>query len=106
MVDVVVADEHPLDVFGFDDAEHVLEVLVAVLTDARVDDDRLGGLDDQRVEGDHHGGIALAVVVVDHERVGRDLSRGLIGLEVLPWLSPVGVACRWDDDAPALLKAS
>ena len=46
VVDVVVADEDPLDVLGLDDAEHVVQELVTVLTHPRVDDDRLRGLDD------------------------------------------------------------
>ena len=45
VVDVVVADEHPAHVLGLDEAEHVVEVLLAVLGDAGVDDDRLGAAD-------------------------------------------------------------
>ena len=43
VVDVVVADVHPADVLGLDEAEHVGEELLAVLGHAGVDDDRLGG---------------------------------------------------------------
>ena len=80
VVDVVVADEHPADVLGLDEAEHVGQELLAVLGHAGVDDDRLGGADDHRVERHRHGRLALAVVVVDQERLGSDLGRLEAGL--------------------------
>ncbi len=60
--------------YGVDEGEDVLEVLLAVLHHPGVDDDRLGGPDHHRVEGDPVG--ALALVVVDEERLGSDLRRG------------------------------
>ena len=67
-------------VVGVDEREQVLEVLVAVDGCAAVDDHGLGGPDDHRVHVDDLGGDALADVVGDHERVGRDLDRRDAGL--------------------------
>ena len=66
--------------FGLDEAEQVLEVVVPVLLHAGVDDDGLGGPDQHGVQRHGHGGFALALVVVDEERVGSDLGRLVAGL--------------------------
>ena len=75
MVDVVVADVHPADVFGLDEENTSDEELLAAVGEAGVDDDGLLAPDDERVEGDDDGGDALAFLVVDDERLGRDPGR-------------------------------
>ena len=49
VVAVLVGEEHPADVFGIDEAEDLLEPVLAVDGCAGVDDDRLLAADQQRV---------------------------------------------------------
>jgi hypothetical protein len=70
VVDVVVAQEDPTNVLGFDDRPHVAEVLLAQRWDAGVDDDRLAATDDHGVEVD---GNFVTLRCLHHEGVGGDL---------------------------------
>ncbi len=80
MVDVVVADEHPAHVFGLDEAEQIVEELGPVLGGAGVDHHRLLPTNEHGVHGDGHGCAAFADVVVDQERLTRNLGWFVVGL--------------------------
>ena len=75
VVRVVVADEHPAHVVGFDEGEQILEVLLAVRRAAGVDDHRFGSPDHHRVHVDRLRGDSFSDGRLDHERVRRDLDR-------------------------------
>jgi hypothetical protein len=74
---------NPADVGRLDQAEHVGEVLLPVLGHAGVDDDRLLRPDHHRVQRDDDRRGALALVVVDQERLRRDLGGCEVGLREL-----------------------
>ena len=59
VVGVVVGEEHPADIGGVDDAEGILQPLIAVRGTSRVDYDRFGPGDNERVDIRTLAGAAL-----------------------------------------------
>ena len=72
MVAVVVGDEHPADIFGIDDAEQIVEVLVSVDGGSGVDHDGFGAGDHHRVEMNNEGRFAFAEGGLDDPSVIGD----------------------------------